>query len=116
MVNKNSKWVVGATAWLVPSSARAVPREVTIYKVGTKWVLASTTDLYGYEYSVETGVAKGSIGAPDKLYAAKAEWEAEVARIAAWKALRFVIENQYNVPAGLSAEAILEATKLLTAK
>ena len=81
---------------------------VTITKVGRKWLELSN----GHRVDAATLIADpGKYSSPGTCYKDRAAREAVVAAEAAWSSLRH--RMNYNVPAGVTAEHIAHATRLL---
>lgn len=104
---------VGQSLWFVPNgiSRRGDPREVTVIKVGHKWV---TLDIGNPPYRMAKGEmsvdGKGYMS-PGRCYLSREEYESEVAVLAAWCDLVTLINTRS--PDGMTLEKIKEIKSLL---
>lgn len=105
---------VGDTAYLVVHDHRSTGFNLTVTRVGRKWLYLS--GYYGREVAVDiqTGTMKSDITGAT-LYESKDAYEAFRKRRQAWLTLRGKISQfyGYNMPSGVTAEDIHEAARLL---
>ena len=109
------EFTVGQKLWCVMSDRRggSFPgREVTITKVGRKWLTIDYAD-----YRVDMGhmfVDGHGYASPGRCYLSKEEYEKIPALQAAWKEFRARLTLMYGtIPEGVTVEDIREAMKLL---
>lgn len=94
------------------SSHRHVPSgDVTVTKVGRKWVYLSN----GERINPETLWADGKgYGSPGRCHASKEAHDAAVSLEKAWSSLLFELRDRYGgAPDGMTVQAIDEARALL---
>ena len=104
MSSEEKTYKVGQTLWFVPINHRyRQPEEVSITKVGRKWLELSN----GYRADIKTLIVDGGGYAPPaNLYISQSAYEDKVARESAWNALRAKISNLYKVPSGITVDVI----------
>lgn len=83
--------------------------DATVQKVGSKWVHFST----GQRAKVGSKHIDKSTGIGGMIYSSKQEFETEQALNKAWGDLKRAVTNNWNLPDGVTLEAIAEATRLL---
>lgn len=90
--------------WMVPN-VRYIgePCEVTIVKVGRKWLTLDN----GYRAAIDTLVLDGGqFISPGRCYLTRKEWEETTALKDAWVKLRTDIDSNRQPPDGLTIAAI----------
>ena len=101
----------GQKLWLVPSHRyMGEPREVTIVKVGRKWLTLNN----GHRAAVD-GLALdgGEYMSPGVCYLSREAWEIEKALNESCSQLRRDVDMAHRVPDGLTVQSIHDARKLL---
>lgn len=84
--------------------------EVTVRKVGRKWVQLSN----GYRVDKETGAADGGqYFSPGTAYPSKEDWIRKQRRQEAWTVLRLVIDQTYSIPESVDLQSIEDAATAL---
>lgn len=83
---------------------------VRVEKIGHKWVHISNGKRLHRESLRADG---GNFNSPGQCYLSLQDYQNERAHTIAWGALKKAISNQYNAPAGVSTDQILQAMRLL---
>lgn len=104
-------YTVGQKLWFVPNDTRRrPPSEVTITRVGRKWI---ETDSW-YRFAIETLVADGKgYASPGRCYLSREEHERVAALARAWYEFRCKVNGQARVPDGVTIERVQQAEQLL---
>lgn len=103
-------YTVGQTLCFVPNYDRK-PREVTITKVGRKWLHCKA---YGQTIRVDVATLRPhEDDASGNFYHSHAEYEQKAALGSAWDEFRRTVARGYSAPAGVTVEKIQQATALL---
>jgi len=104
------KLTEGQILWWVPQSQRhALPREVTVTKVGRKWAQLDNRERIDLETLVADG---GGFSAPGCCYLSQEHHEGVMALHKAWDGLKRDLEYK-SVPTGVTAADIAAARQLL---
>jgi hypothetical protein len=102
---------VGQILWYVPADMRwSKPREVTITKIGRKWI---TLGNFGRIDIKTLHVDAGAYSSPGRCYLSQEDYETERSADAAWHELREAIGRLYRRPSNLPISAIRQAAALL---
>lgn len=105
-------YIEGQKLWMVPHQRYiGEPREVTITKVGRKWLTLDS----GHRAAVD-GLALdggGGYSSPGVCYLTREAWEADKALNDAWDKLRKDVELVRRVPNAIAVQDIYDARKLL---
>lgn len=105
-----TKYKVGQTLYFAHSDRRnGPPHEVTITKVGRKWLHLSDNRCV----DIETLIEKSEYGNPGKCYESKDHYESLIERNLAWSQLRASFASRYEPPKGVTVENIKQARRLL---
>lgn len=106
---------VGNTLWYVPIYKRELPRDVTVTKVGRKWIEIDPS--WFPRLDKDTLFADGGKGvSPGRAYISKGEWEIERDTNQAWGEFRTAIEKLYHRPQHLKLEEIQEMAEKIFGK
>lgn len=101
---------VGQKLWFVSSNNRRDEYEITVAKIGRKWIETGR----GLRLDKSTLWADGGqYVSPGRAYVSRQAWDEEKALNAAWDALFQRIRNTYHRPEGVSVADIEAATALL---
>lgn len=101
----------GQKLWLVPSQRyMGEPHEVTITKVGRKWLTLDNRHRAAVDGLALDG---GEYMSPGVCYLTREEWEFEKALNDAWSKLRRDVDLARRVPSGITVRCIHDARKLL---
>ncbi|MFS0736909.1 hypothetical protein ABC347_07655 [Sphingomonas sp. 1P06PA] len=99
------KLTVGQKLWFVPFQPRHMsPSEITIRKIGRKWVYADRMRINPETLEVDGG----GYTSPGSCWLSEADWQANTMRSEAWDRLRQMIRGQWRAPDNLSADDILD--------
>jgi hypothetical protein len=98
---------VGQKLWFEPEDRRSAPYPITITKVGRLWLHTG----FGTKISVET--LRSAERPQGRAWPSKADWLTYQEVRDAWQALRVRMDLAYQLPDGLTLEAVQKATGLL---
>lgn len=106
------EYTVGQKLWFVPSHNErwSSQKEVTVRKVGRKWVELDTGQ------RIEKGkriIDGGDYSSPGSVYSSKQEYDNYVSLNNAWDDLRRTIDKRYSPPDGMTIEKIEQAKAIL---
>lgn len=96
------KFEVGQTLWLVNKYGRNLGCEVTVTKVGNKWVYLDSfgrCDFNGF-------VDGDRYSSPRRCYESKEAFEKEQRLESAWSRFKNEVSDTYTVPFGVTVEVI----------
>ena len=98
------EYTVGQKLWFAPTQKwLGKPREVTIEKVGRKWLTLSNT----YRVSVDDlTIDGGNASSPGRCYLSEEEHHNAIELAEAWRELGHKVFNRYVVPKGVTVETI----------
>ena len=85
-------------------------RDVTVTKVGRKWISLSNHARIDKTSLIADG---GEYMPPGRCYLSKSEYEAEIALSRAWQKFRMDIGSMYQIPKNATVEGIANARKIL---
>lgn len=105
------KFTVGQTLWFVPAHGYT-PREVTITKIGRKWMTVTAPGFREIRIDAET-LYPHEADTRGQAYLSKEVYEAGVALSEKWRKFQKAIDGHWQVPYGLTVEKIEQAMSLL---
>lgn len=113
-------YAAGQKLWYVPHGRRSVNEadgyEITIAKVGRKWLSIEESHHSNLRLAVDSLLADGrGYSSPGKAYVTQQAYLDEKSRSTAWDDLRALTDRQYRVPDHLSTDDIRSAIAKLSA-
>lgn len=105
------EYTVGQKLWFAPTQKwLGKPREVTIEKVGRKWLTLSNA----YRVSVDDlTIDGGNASSPGRCYLSEQEHRDAVELDEAWRKFGHKVFNRYVVPDGVTVEMIKQIRVML---
>lgn len=106
MSSEEKTYKAGETLWFVPTYIRSsfsIPVEVSIIKVGRKWLELSN----GHRADIKTLIVDDEgYASPATCYISQSEYEKKIALTKAWDALRSKIRDIHRAPSGITVDVI----------
>ena len=108
-----SNFEIGQTVWVRLNHPRLKmsPSPHTITRMGRKWATVGN-DLYRFDIKTLELDGQG-YSSPGRVYLSEEHYAQETALTSAWDTLRTRARDTLEAPAGVTAEHILQALKLL---
>lgn len=101
---------VGDTLWWVPAPRYGVAMEVSVTKVGRKWVTLDN----GHRIDLETWTADGgNFMSPGTCWLSREAWERNTVLVQSWERLRRDASNLWRPPRDMTVERIAQVRDLL---
>ena len=110
MSDQTPRFYIGQKLWFVPSSRHRTEYEVTVTKIGRKWITIGH-DRFDADSMWLDG---GRYSSPGRVWLTRTDWEARKARDALWNTFWQMMNRQYRAPDHLTTadiQALIDKVK-----